>query len=62
MPTIQSAQAKLRRKLERVTEQEYCAPQVEMGRPAADCSTQFRHWQAKIPQIVQDWAEGYQGR
>ncbi len=62
MATIQSAQAKMKRKLERVTEAEYCDPQVEMGRPRPDCAEQFRHWRSKIPQIVDDWAEGYQGR
>jgi hypothetical protein len=62
MPTIQSAQAKLRRKLERVTEREYCDPQIQMGRPQADCTEQYRKWHSKIDQIVNDWAEGYQGR
>lgn len=60
--SLQSAQAKMSRKLSKVTQDDFCHKQVNMGVPAAACARNYEEWKRQIPQMVQDWAEGIQNQ
>ncbi len=60
--SLQSAQAKMTRKLNAVTQDEFCRKQIDMGVPANACASNYQAWKNKIPQMVNDWAFGIQNQ
>lgn len=61
--SLQSAQAKMARKLNAVSQDDFCRKQVnDLGVPAAACARNYEDWKRKIPQMVQDWAAGIQNQ